>query len=328
MFRRIFLLSFIFLLIFSTYGQKKDQQKIDYINNYKEIAISKMRKFGIPASITLAQGILESNSGNSELALKANNHFGIKCTSDWNGKVFHQDDDKPDECFRKYEKAEDSFDDHSIFLQRDRYKSLYSIPVTDYTGWARGLKKAGYATNPQYAELLIRIIEDYQLFLLDSEEYALFSESLDAKLKQADLKQNDKREKVKPAKDKVVKKDPDQIYLGYTTRKIQQINGVDYILARKGDDIESLTNEFDLFRWQIRKFNDLAKNQQIEPGQVIFIKAKKRNGDVAFHTVKTGETMQSISQLHGMKMKSLYRYNNMEKGTEPKAGQKLNLKSK
>ena len=140
----------------------------DYILNYKDVAIDKMRVYGIPASITLAQGILESGSGNSELARKANNHFGIKCHKDWKGKTFHMDDDAKNECFRKYKSPDESYRDHSLFLTtRDRYADLFELDITDYRGWARGLKKAGYATNPKYPQLLIKIIEENRLYEFD-----------------------------------------------------------------------------------------------------------------------------------------------------------------
>lgn len=139
----------------------------EYIAMYKKIARKEMKKHGIPASITLAQGILESGSGNSELARKARNHFGIKCTADWNGKTYHVDDDKPNECFRRYKHVETSFHDHSEFLKRKRYSSLFDLDRDDYEGWAKGLKKAGYATNPKYPQLLINLIEKHKLYKYD-----------------------------------------------------------------------------------------------------------------------------------------------------------------
>lgn len=145
----------------------KSNSTQQYINKYKQIAVEEMRRTGIPASITLAQGIFESASGNSDLAIKANNHFGVKCTSDWNGETYHKDDDKPNECFRKYPHAEGSFHDHSQFLQRPRYASLFKLDPADYKGWANGLKAAGYATNPQYGPKLIELIERYELNKFD-----------------------------------------------------------------------------------------------------------------------------------------------------------------
>lgn len=142
----------------------------DYISRYKPIAIKEMNTYGIPASITLAQGLLESANGNSTLAREANNHFGIKCTSDWRGESFYKDDDRIDDCFRVYDSPEDSFRDHSEFLLRKRYATLFELDKDDYAGWAKGLRKAGYATNPRYAELLIDLIERYGLYEYDHGE--------------------------------------------------------------------------------------------------------------------------------------------------------------
>jgi len=153
---------------FPGFSQKKITVE-EYIDKYQDLAISEMKKHRIPASIKMAQAILESGSGNSELAVKANNHFGIKCHKGWTGKTYHKDDDEKDECFRKYKSPEDSYRDHSHFLtSRDRYKSLFDLEITDYKGWAYGLKQAGYATNPRYPELLIRIIEVNGLTRLDA----------------------------------------------------------------------------------------------------------------------------------------------------------------
>ena len=166
--RSLFLILIIlFSLSFHGYSQKKITVE-EYISLYKDLAIEEMKQHHIPASITLAQGILESENGNSKLAIKANNHFGIKCHKEWSGKTFHQDDDKKNECFRKYAKPGDSYRDHSDFLStRDRYNFLFDLDITDYKSWAYGLKKAGYATNPRYPELLIRIIEENELWKLD-----------------------------------------------------------------------------------------------------------------------------------------------------------------
>ena len=159
----------LFLLLFSFQLSAQNMTRYEYIDKYKDEAIYQMKKYKIPASITLAQGILESGDGNSELAKKSNNHFGIKCHSDWQGERVYHDDDKKDECFRKYNKAKDSYDDHSKFSLRPRYAALFEYALTDYKSWAKGLKKAGYATNPNYAKHLIKIIEENELHKLDDE---------------------------------------------------------------------------------------------------------------------------------------------------------------
>lgn len=151
-------------------GDFKDYTTLSYIDAFKGVAIEEMNAFGIPASITLAQGILESGSGNSSLAKYANNHFGIKCTSDWKGKAYYKDDDKNNDCFRVYNDARESYKDHSDFLKRKRYSSLFELDKNDYVNWAKGLKQAGYATNPRYPEMLINLIEKYQLHQYDQPE--------------------------------------------------------------------------------------------------------------------------------------------------------------
>ncbi|MDD4819476.1 MAG: glucosaminidase domain-containing protein [Flavobacteriales bacterium] len=168
--KKIYILLSLLCINICLYAQNLNDSYLKYIEQYRSIAIRQMQKEGIPASIIMAQALLESSAGNSFLAVKANNHFGIKCTSDWNGPSIRKDDDKRNECFRKYSKVEDSFTDHSAFLKRDRYASLYKIPSTDYKNWARGLKAAGYATDSQYAEKLIRLIENYSLHTLDTGE--------------------------------------------------------------------------------------------------------------------------------------------------------------
>ncbi len=174
--RRYYILSLVLLILCTSCHRKLHRMhraarhKLtteEYIDAYKWIARKEMKKNGIPASITLAQGILESASGNSVLARKANNHFGIKCTSDWNGKTYYADDDKPNECFRRYKHPETSFHDHSEFLKRKRYSSLFELDRDDYEGWAKGLRKAGYATNPKYPQLLINLIEKHKLYKYD-----------------------------------------------------------------------------------------------------------------------------------------------------------------
>ena len=159
----------LLLLLVSFQLSAQNMTRNEYIDKYKDEAIYQMKKYKIPASITLAQGILESGDGNSELAKKSNNHFGIKCHSDWQGERVYYDDDKKDECFRKYNKVKDSYNDHSEFLLRPRYAALFEYALTDYKSWAKGLKKAGYATNPNYAKHLIKIIEENELHKLDDE---------------------------------------------------------------------------------------------------------------------------------------------------------------
>ncbi len=297
--KRIF---FCLIVIISHYLPAQKITTQEYIEKYKDIAIKEMIKYKIPASITLAQGLLESNNGNSELAVNANNHFGIKCHLDWEGATYYQDDDEKDECFRKYKDAEESFKDHSKFLStKTRYDNLFELEITDYKGWAKRLKDDGYATNKEYDIKLINIIETNNLQAYDLE--------------------NNKSLSVKKGKDK---------YQNNTTgnRKILTRNDVRYIIARNDDTFMKIAKELDIGVWQIYKYNDLKKTDHINADDIIYIQPKKRKGTEEYHIVKQGETMQSISQLYCIKLKHLYRKNNMTVGTQASAGQKLWLRSK
>lgn len=287
----------------------KRMTKEEYIERYRNEVIKDMQKTGVPASITMAQGILESESGNSDLAVIANNHFGIKCHVEWNGDTFIKDDDEKNECFRKYKSAQESFDDHSMFLRtRKHYASLFDLPRTDYKAWAHGLKKAGYATNPNYAPLLIKIIEDYKLYELDKH----YTTPIVVTKKNTEKP----KQEVKEAEVTVISK--------ILTSK----NNVKYIIADENDTYLKIAKKFEMGLWQLYKYNDVNKNMPIKKGQRIYLKPKKRKASEEFHIVKAGESMHSISQLHAIKLKILYKKNQMEPGTEPEIGQKLYLKSK
>jgi hypothetical protein len=289
----------------------------DYIQKYSSLAVEEMNKWGVPASITLAQGILESGSGNSELARKANNHFGIKCHKEWKGKTFHMDDDEKGECFRKYDSPEDSYHDHSDFLvSRDRYDFLFLLEVTDYKSWAHGLKKAGYATNPRYADLLIRIIEENKLYLFDEGK--------------------EWEQKTEVRRQKEVKTDSvTRIGLPYEAipfgeggdhREMFLNNTVIFIYSREGDTWEGIAREFGIYGWQVRKYNELRKKDEIVAGEVIYLEKKRNKALKESHTVKSGETMRNISQRYGVKEKALCRLNDMKAGSEPEAGKRLVLR--
>ncbi len=284
----------------------------DYIDMYHEIAVGEMERSGIPASITLAQGILESGNGNSMLATSANNHFGIKCHG-WSGKKIYHDDDKRNECFRKYKTPEESFKDHTEFLMNSpRYKSLFELEISDYKGWSRGLKKAGYATSPTYANALIRIIEEYELYKYDKGYLP------------RDFDDRDRDEKNKTHL--VSRNENFSIALGRKEEK----NRVDYIITREGDTFKKLAEENELLPGELFKYNELEKDAEIKPGQVLFLQPKRNKASVGnqYHTVKEGETMYSISQDYAIKLKKLYKKNLMEMGEEAKVGQKLWLRKK
>ena len=279
--------------------------KQEYIDQYKDDAVREMLESGVPASITMAQGMLESDYGNSPLARYANNHFGIKCHTSWKGATFFQDDDEENECFRRYYSAKESFHDHSEFLNtRSRYNFLFDLKITDYKGWCRGLKKAGYATNPRYPELLIKIIEDNKLYELDQV----------------------KKMPEKPRKRPEVKEQPAPA-MPAPEMAVHE-NGIKYVRARAGDTPYKLARRNGKGLWEITMYNDMSKDSPIKEGDIIYLQPKRKNAKQDFHMVKAGETMHDISQQYGVKLKHLYKKNNMARGTQPKEGQKLVLNSR
>lgn len=288
-----------------------------YIDTYKEIAIDKMKEYRIPASITLAQGILESGSGNSRLAQKAKNHFGIKCHKGWTGKTFYMDDDAKDECFRKYNKVEDSYRDHSLFLtQRGRYSFLFEYDTKDYKKWAYGLKKAGYATNPRYPELLIRIIEKYNLAQYDSGKVG--------------KRRQDNSANESNSSNIAVSVTAELVNAGTSAsgRQLFTINNVRLIKAKDGDTYYAIASEFDIYSWQLFTYNDVDKKHTVKAGELIYLEKKKRKADKKYevHIVRQGESMQMISQIYGIKLKRLYKMNNLPEGIQVKAGTTLKLR--
>jgi LysM repeat protein len=287
----------------------------EYVNTYRDVAIKKQKEFKIPASITLAQGILESGSGNSLLARNANNHFGIKCHKGWTGKTYHMDDDAKNECFRKYKKVEDSYKDHSKFLtQRGRYSFLFNYKTTDYKSWAHGLKKAGYATNPKYPQLLIKIIEKYNL------------DQYDKNYKKSKSPTNKTKRKVKSSSISI--SDFKQADTWNSGRKIFINNGKKLIIIEKGDTFYGLASEFELYAWQLRSYNDLKKKHILQIGEIIYLEKKKRKAEkkYKYHSVNGGETMHDISQLFGIRLKRLYKINNLPKGVQVEKDKKLKLR--
>jgi len=277
----------------------------NYIENYKDMAIKEMLRSGVPASITLAQGMLESDNGNSTLARKGNNHFGIKCHSDWKGPTMFHDDDKKGECFRKYKTAYESYQDHSDFLMSgSRYSFLFELEMTDYKGWARGLKKAGYATNPSYAEKLIKIIEDNELHQYDIKGAA---EAGRQKTRKTSIKNS-----------------------GSSSggREVLERNRVRYIIVKADDNFRSLQEEFDLLPFEIYKYNDMGRDEELTVGQVLYLQPKRNKAEAGtlWHTVKPGESMQMISQMYAVKPEKLYEKNLMIPGQELKPGTKLSLR--
>lgn len=312
-------------------SQKSPQEK--YIEQFASLAVEEMYRSGVPASITLAQGLLESRYGLSDLAAKGNNHFGIKCHNNWQGGRMYHDDDRKGECFRKYDSPEQSYRDHSDFLRyRDRYKFLFDFKVTDYKAWAHGLKKAGYATDPAYPSKLIKLIEDYRLHEYDSKPLAFTEREKDSNKKP--VKKSDKKSRKKP-KDKekpdeevtaTIPEPPLQIeapkrmteeqghvFRFNVSRDVYVRNGVPYIISVDGDTYDSLASSNNLFVREVLKFNDLSKTERLLPGTVVYLQPKKAQGvkGLEKHVVEEGESMREISQRYGVKLAKLYKLNGM-----------------
>lgn len=275
--------------------------KLDYIDKYSDIAIKEMKRTGVPASITLAQGILESNAGQSVLATKGNNHFGIKCHNDWKGKTMKMDDNAPKECFRVYPNAEASFRDHSDFLRsRDRYKSLFELKQTDYKGWARGLKKAGYATDPGYADKLITLIEDYELYRFDKGVKVSVKPPLE--IEEPKVVQQEPRPGMKYQESVTFS----------TARKVYSQNGVPFVYSEAGETYASIAASNGLFLKELLKFNDHEQELALEPGTMVYLARKKAQGPVGVNKYvveKDGETLRDIAQRFGIRYAALQKLN-------------------
>ncbi len=297
----------IFILILTTGLLASAQTELkkfsieQYIEKFAPLAQTEMTLYGIPASITLAQGILESNYGNSELTTKAKNHFGIKCHSGWTGKGYYMDDDTKQECFRVYDTDGESYRDHSDFLKtRERYASLFELDPTDYKSWAKGLSRAGYATNPQYANLLIRIIEERNLSRFDTKK------QVDTAVDYSDP-------------NKVLDMIPNEIFL---------FNNIKTVIVKQGHDLPALAELYHMNLRQLTKYNDIDADAVLMPGQKIYLQPKRKKGFEKFHEVKAGEDMRFISQKQGIKLSALYKKNQMIPGEEPLVGERLCLHRK
>ncbi|MBR2859387.1 MAG: glucosaminidase domain-containing protein [Alistipes sp.] len=302
------------------------QTREEYVEKYKAIAIAHMERYGIPASITMAQGILESDSGNSRLSTSSNNHFGIKCKKSWTGDRVYHDDDAKGECFRAYPSVEASYQDHADFLdQSPRYDSLFAYPSDDYRSWARGLKAAGYATAPDYAERLVKIIESMKLYLLDKENgnkiYAA-SKSATANTEawwESNIATSD--EQINPNAFRVTVNS----HKGYG---VYRTNHTFYVVAKEGDTFESVGKVFDISAKMLRKFNDVAKDGELKKGDIVYIERKKTQwlGNVMQHKVVRDENLYSLSQSYGIRLKSLAKLNRMRLNEEVRKGETIRLK--
>jgi len=310
----------------ATTVQVSDKDAQTYIDRYAGLAVNEMKRTGIPASITLAQGMIESDFGRSVLAREGNNHFGIKCHDNWTGPVIHHDDDRRNECFRKYNRPEDSFYDHSDFLKSTpRYKELFNLSVTDYKGWATGLKRTGYATNPDYANMLIRKIEENRLYNFDR------GGQLPARPDKQDYTvQNAENNEAPPA---VAFQKPTASNSGASVpehvQRIMENNRIKYIIVKEGETLESIENDFQLLKWELTRYNELDASFTPVPGQLLYLQPKRDKAEPGkeTHIVHEGDTMYSISQLYGVKLKKLYEYNRMDASSQPSPGDKIWLRS-
>ena len=301
-------------------AQKKSAAYVRYVEQYKQTAIEQMNKYGIPASITLAQALLESGAGSSELAKSSNNHFGIKCGSEWKGPSVSHDDDKKGECFRKYTFVSESYEDHSLFLKRDRYARLYSLAPDDYKGWAKGLKACGYATLSTYADRLIKIIEDYDLHQYDYAEVVVSGTETESPGFSFEYDES--------GSSKVKGKYQQGKSTRYTRNRdlhtVYSVNRISCVVVRKGDTWYSIAREKGIELKKLLKYNEANANTVLTVGMNVFLKKKRSKADKQFvgywHKVQFGETMYTISQKYGVRQKTLYKINFKKKNFVPQRG--------
>ncbi len=316
-------------LLFSSLGVAAQGKEIiyEYIETYKDAAILEMQRTGVPASIKLAQGIHETMAGQSVLVRKSNNHFGIKCKSNWTGPSVSHDDDARGECFRKYESAIDSYRDHSNFLKGSkRYASLFDLDPLDYKGWAYGLKKAGYATNPKYPQIIVKLIEDYNL-----QDYTLIAMG---KLQPKDevLVKNEGEEGKMQAENAVLitnaGEEANSLSASDYPTGVFTLNGAKVIFAAKGTSFLALAKEHDVALSKIFEYNDLKETEEVEADQLVFLQRKPKTGLNEFHIVREGESLHDIAQREAIRLDALEEYNYLDRQTKPLAGSKIYLRGK
>jgi LysM repeat protein len=296
-----------------------------YIETYKAIAIAEMQRTGVPAAITLAQGIHETGAGTSDLVIKSNNHFGIKCKSDWKGESVSHDDDARGECFRKYADPFESYRDHSDFLKyRPYYADLFKLDPTDYEGWAYGLKKAGYATNPRYPQILIKLIRDYDL-----QQYTLIALNGTPSGDVAWTSKNDSSESIEGpvgTESGVAVLETDLLRNKYPSG-IFQINDTKVTVVFKGTSYLKIAEENRISLSRLFEFNDMKPSDIAATDQLIYLQRKRKTGANEFHTVAEGETLHSIAQSEGIRIENLLEFNSLKLHMKPAAGEILFLRS-
>ena len=317
-------ITFLSVLLGSQIFAQSSQVIKSYIETYKDIAIAEMQRTGVPAAITLAQGIHETGAGTSDLVRRSNNHFGIKCKSDWKGESVSHDDDARGECFRKYNDPYESYRDHSDFLKyRPYYTDLFKLDPTDYEGWAYGLKKAGYATNPKYPQILIKLIKDYHL--QDYTMIALNKETRDELVWASNKEES--------ASDEEAKTEPNEPVEDLALRTkypsgVFKINETKVVLVYKGTSFLKIAEEHKLNLSRLFEFNDMKPVDVAERDQLIYLQRKRKTGANEFHLVAEGETLHSIAQTEAIRIEMLAEYNLLELHMHPATGEKLHLRSR
>ena len=312
---RNFLIVLLSVLGLTAWGQTPQQK---YIDRYSALAVEEMLRSGVPASITLAQGILESGSGLSRLATEGNNHFGIKCHKGWTGRSMREDDDARNECFRVYDSAAESFRDHSDFLRyRDRYKFLFDLDRTDYKGWAYGLKQAGYATDPKYPSKLIKYIEEYNLYRFDritQEEEAIVPEA-PHKIEE-------------PVAVPAVRNGAEEFHFALS-RQLYSLNGVPFVYAMEGESYASIAKYYHLFKWEILRYNDLKTEPALLPGTIVYLAAKKNQAPAGldlYIVEEDGEDFHAICQRYAVREKAIMKLNGFAAPVELVEGDEIKLR--
>lgn len=333
------MLSFLMLpcMLFAQYSEKDIYA---YIDQYKDVAIKKMTEYKIPASITIAQGIFESACGKSHLAIDGNNHFGIKCHNDWTGDTILIDDDELQECFRKYTTVDESYTDHSLFLtQRKRYANLFELDVMDYSGWARMLKQDGYATNPQYAEKLISLIERYHIARLDT--LCMMGGNLTehktvearpqvlTQVPQKEVPAKKQESKASGSSMKVFTAIGSDYPIGnspFSYRKVFENNHTFFVIAQKNDTYEKIAGDVQVAASNLRKFNDVLNGGQPIENEIVYIEAKAKNNTNRVHIVQSGETLRYIAQRYGVQLHYILKYNMLDENSIIHPGDQILLR--
>jgi LysM repeat protein len=347
----------IFLAILMLASNAQKEKAYNYIAQYKDIAIAEMQRSGVPASITLAQGILESSYGESDLCKNSNNHFGIKCKTEWNGDKVYHDDDTKQECFRSYPSAAESYKDHSNFLRtRTWYDFLFKLDPTDYVSWAKGLKKAGYATEKDYPQKLIKVINDYNLnqytlialnklpnnnqTLVSNSKEDIYEDTTMApelviKISSKQLRENQQKRAEGLPEDSVIIINPNVTVAKPVIEKkkanypegIFTINHSKVIFAKEGTSLLSLAKQYDISLAKLIEFNDMEEEEILATDKLIFIEKKLTKGATDFHIVKQNETLHDICQTEGVRLEKLAEYNGIKKNMQPASGEKIYLRT-